>query len=61
MEAPVQFKVPVPVPVTWILPVAVPQLAGFETVPNATVVTGFTVTVVEAEVDEHPPALTATV
>jgi hypothetical protein len=58
---PVQLRLPVPDPVICILPVALPQLVGFATVPNAMEGVGFTVTVVPVEVAEQPPLVTVTV
>ena len=58
---PVQVRFPVPVPVSWTLPVAVPQDAGLTTVPAAIDGTarGAAVTV-EGEL-VHPPTVCVTV
>ncbi len=59
---PDQFTVPVPEPVIWILPVEVPQVVGFTTVPRAITGSAFTTTTVPAELAEvQPPLVTLTV
>ena len=59
---PVQLKSPVPEPDTSMDPVAVPQVEGFEIVPDAIVGVATTLIVVTADVDVHPfPSVYVTV
>ena len=62
VEVPDQLRSPVPEPVTSMLPVAVPQSAGFVTIPAEMTGAGLAVTVIPVETgDVQPLAVCETV